>query len=126
MPKKNKKTPILSVLKKPTDDKKSFIPETDPVIDPIDSQKPAVHEQPQQSAQSATGGPKDKTRKIIATIYVCAFLGIVIITLLIMLLVGCYTINDIKDVLLTESGILSGPLGFIIGFYFKEELDKKG
>jgi hypothetical protein len=37
----------------------------------------------------------------------------------------CYSVTDIKDILLAESGILSGPLGFIIGFYFKEELYKK-
>lgn len=28
-------------------------------------------------------------------------------------------VKDIKDLMLTISGILSAPLGFIIGFYFK-------
>ena len=70
-------------------------------------------------------GPKDETRKIIATGYVLAFLIIVGASLFFMLS-RCYPITDIKDILLAESGILSGPLGFIIGFYFKEELDKKG
>lgn len=80
---------------------------------------------PLQSEQSASGGPKDETRKILATRFVHSFLVIIGGTILIMLF-SCYTINDIKDVLLAESGILSGPLGFIIGFYFKEELEKKG
>lgn len=29
------------------------------------------------------------------------------------------SIRDLKDLLLTASGILSGPLGFVFGYYFK-------
>lgn len=76
-------------------------------------------------SQSVAGGkPKEETRKFIAYVYVSVFLIIVGLTLVFMLL-RCYSIIDIKDMLLAESGILSGPLGFIIGFYFKEELEKK-
>src|SRR5947209_2151779 len=67
---------------------------------------------------------KDQTRKTIAQVYVFSFLVIVGLTLLFMI-TNCYSIIDIKDILLAESGILSGPLGFIIGFYFKEEFEKK-
>jgi len=78
---------------------------------------------PAQTAQSASGSPKDEARKVIAKRYITSFLLIVSGTLAFMLW-RCYTIADIKDILLAESGILSGPLGFIIGFYFKEELEK--
>ncbi|MFR0895105.1 MAG: hypothetical protein ACLSGF_09830 [Alistipes onderdonkii] len=30
-----------------------------------------------------------------------------------------YTPDDYKDLLVAVSGILSGPLGFIVGYYFK-------
>lgn len=71
------------------------------------------------------GGPsKNSTRQGLAYLYVAAFLTIIMVTLVGMFLRN-YSIDNIKDVLLTESGILSGPLGFIIGFYFKEELEKK-
>lgn len=89
-------------------------------IDPLLTTPPTA-----QTAQSASGVGKDETRKIIARNYVTAFLGIVAGTLVFMFL-RCYTVANIKDVLLAEAGILSGPLGFIIGFYFKEELEKKG
>jgi hypothetical protein len=67
---------------------------------------------------------KNSTRQGLAYLYVGAFLTIIMLTLVGMFLRN-YSIDNIKDVLLTESGILSGPLGFIIGFYFKEELEKK-
>ncbi len=67
---------------------------------------------------------KDETRKIVAITYVRVFLVIVGLTVAFMLF-RCYPIDDIKDILLAEAGILSAPLGFIIGFYFKEELSKQ-
>ena len=71
------------------------------------------------------GGPsKNSTRQSLAYLYVGAFLAIIMLTLIGMFLRN-YSIDNIKEVLLTESVILSGPLGFIIGFYFKEELEKK-
>jgi hypothetical protein len=30
-----------------------------------------------------------------------------------------FSVDDYKDMLVTVSGILSGPLGFIVGYYFK-------
>lgn len=68
--------------------------------------------------------PKDSVRGVIAPFYVKAYICIIAGSLLLLVLCG-YTINAIKDVLLAISGVLSGPLGFIIGFYFKEELKNK-
>lgn len=61
---------------------------------------------------------REGTRSWIALVYVTGYLIIVASVLLIgftqkLELVGY------KDLLLAVSGILSGPLGFIIGYYFK-------
>lgn len=51
-------------------------------------------------------------------IYVCAFFGVI----LIVFGVGvykCFKVDEFKDMLVTVSGVLSGPLGFIVGYYFK-------
>ena len=62
--------------------------------------------------------PKENTRRIIASLYVWAFFAIIFITLVIGIL-NNYSVDDYKDILVTVSGILSGPLGFIVGYYFK-------
>ena len=62
--------------------------------------------------------PKESTRSRIALIYVCAFFMVIAIVFLI----GwdkLFSVNEYKDMLVTVSGILSGPLGFIVGYYFK-------
>jgi len=35
-----------------------------------------------------------------------------------------FEVSGYKDMLLAVSGVLSGPLGFIIGYYFKSESNK--
>lgn len=62
--------------------------------------------------------PKENTRRIIASLYVWAFFIIIFITLVIGVL-NDYSVDDYKDILVTISGVLSGPLGFIVGYYFK-------
>lgn len=64
--------------------------------------------------------PKENTRRIIASLYVWAFFIIIFITLIIGVLFR-YSVDDYKDILVTVSGILSGPLGFIVGYYFKSK-----
>ena len=67
---------------------------------------------------------RENARSQIAYLYVASFLAIIV-------LIFFYSyfrrsqINDLKDLLVTVSGILSGPLGFIIGYYFKVE-DENG
>ena len=61
---------------------------------------------------------RESTRSLIALFYVLGFLCIVFSALTVSFLKSL-NINDIKDILITLSGILSGPLGFIIGYYFK-------
>jgi len=67
----------------------------------------------------ATGDAKrETTRSKIALIYVGSFLAIIALCLIGGTCVG-YTVDNHKDILLTVSGVLSGPLGFIVGYYFK-------
>lgn len=79
-----------------------------------------------EDTENITGGPlseqregqRETTRATIAKMYIIAFL-LIIACALGWLLVRNKPVEDIKDVLLTISAVLSGPLGFIIGYYFK-------
>lgn len=62
--------------------------------------------------------PKENTRTYIAQLYVWAFFIVVGVVFFIGL-VNCFSVNEYKDMLVTVSGVLSGPLGFIVGYYFK-------
>lgn len=62
---------------------------------------------------------RETVRSKIGMFYIKAFVYIIAAALFASL-ICCYTITETKDLLLAISGILSGPLGFIIGFYFKE------
>ena len=61
---------------------------------------------------------RENTRSEIAKFYVWAFFATIGVTFLIG---ACnyYKAQEYRDMLVTVSGILSGPLGFIIGYYFK-------
>ena len=67
---------------------------------------------------NVTSSPKESTRTYIARLYVWAFF-IVIGLVFIVGFIKCFSVNDFKDMLVTISGVLSGPLGFIVGYYFK-------
>lgn len=66
---------------------------------------------------------REGTRSQIALYYVVGFL-ILIFCALVLFYVKNLVVNDLRDLLLALSGILSGPLGFIIGYYFKSHSDK--
>ena len=64
--------------------------------------------------------PKENTRSKIANTYIWGFFIVIGISLIIC----CFDcakgrVKEYSDLLITISGILSGPLGFIIGYYFK-------
>ncbi len=61
---------------------------------------------------------KESTRTYIAQLYVWAFF-IVIGIVFVVGMFNCFTVDEYKDMLVTVSGVLSGPLGFIVGYYFK-------
>jgi len=78
-----------------------------------------IEEKPEVKNHGLDGGDqKENTRSRIAQIYVWAYFGVIAATFAI----GCYKgfeVTDYKDMLIAVSGVLSGPLGFIVGYYFK-------
>ncbi len=70
------------------------------------------------SKNEQSSGRKEKTRGAIAKWYVIGYL-IIIAGMLAAGTLKSYSVQDTKDILLAISGVLSGPLGFIIGYYFK-------
>lgn len=87
-----------------------------------DSSSPPSHINPEQTdSDNYENSPEKKrenTRSEIAKFYVYAFFFTIFLVFL-----TCWekawTIQDFSDLLIAVSGILSGPLGFIIGYYFK-------
>lgn len=61
---------------------------------------------------------RESTRSKIALFYVWAFFVTIGVSFIIGL-IKSYPAKDYIDLLIAISGILSGPLGFIIGYYFK-------
>lgn len=68
--------------------------------------------------QKQDSDPKEWTRSKIAKLYVWGFFIVIAIVLLLGAIMG-FVVEDFKDMLITVSGVLSGPLGFIVGYYFK-------
>lgn len=65
---------------------------------------------------------REDTRSKIALCYVKGFLYIIafaLIACLVLLSFGKITFENLTAILVTLSGILSGTLGFVIGYYFK-------
>lgn len=65
---------------------------------------------------------KESTRTYIAQLYVWAFF-IVICFVFVVGAITKFSVDEYKDMLVTVSGVLSGPLGFIVGYYFKASKD---
>lgn len=61
---------------------------------------------------------REDTRSKIALYYVLGFLFLIFLAVVVFAF-RSLTVNDLRDLLLALSDILSGPLGFIIGYYFK-------
>lgn len=66
---------------------------------------------------------REHTRSKIALYYVLGYLFIIAIVLGIAAYKN-FAVADYKDMLLAISGVLSGPLGFIIGYYFKADSNR--
>lgn len=89
------------------------------------TQKSELEADPQMEVRSAVSRAekREDTRSKIALYYVIGFLGIVASVIIIFAYYEL-SVDDARDLLLAISGILSGPLGFIIGYYFKSHPDK--
>ena len=67
---------------------------------------------------NAKSGNTETTRSKIALMYIRGFY-LVILLVFAVGLIKCFVVKDYTDMLITVSGVLSGPLGFIVGYYFK-------
>jgi len=63
---------------------------------------------------------REKDRGRLAMLFVVLFFIVIFVSFWVGYNTEEFTIEHYKDLLTTVSSILSGPLGFIIGFYFKE------
>ena len=68
--------------------------------------------------ENSNSKKKESTRTYIAQVYVWAFFAIILLVF-ITGWIRCFKVEDYKDLLIAVSGTLSGPLGFIVGYYFK-------
>jgi len=74
------------------------------------SSNPKLAESPEQK--------RETTRSTIAKIYLCCFF-VILAAGMVFCAIFAQQVTDVKDMLVAISGVLSGPLGFIIGYYFK-------
>jgi uncharacterized membrane protein len=73
-----------------------------------------------------TGEDKiEKSRSTLAILFIVLFFCVIFLTFFIGFNTTDFGVQEYKDLLTTVSSILSGPLGFIIGFYFKERAVSK-
>lgn len=68
--------------------------------------------------ENSNSQKKESTRTFIAQLYVWAFF-VIILLVFVTGWIKCFHVEDYKDMLIAVSGTLSGPLGFIVGYYFK-------
>lgn len=62
--------------------------------------------------------PKEMTRSTLALTFVIGFFAVILLCFIYSCCHG-FSVGDLKDLLLTASGILSGSMGFVLGYYFK-------
>ena len=71
-----------------------------------------------------SGDNNNNTRNWIAISFVIGFF----VVILLCFIYSCchdFSAHDLRDLLVTASGILSGSLGFVMGYYFKNGENKK-
>lgn len=73
--------------------------------------------------KSSVDEKREQNRGTLAMVFVILFFCVIFVTFIIGYTTDNFDIQNYKDLLTTVSSILSGPLGFIIGFYFKEKYD---
>jgi hypothetical protein len=66
-----------------------------------------------------------RTATLIISGYLIFILGAMVIGAVSLFLPINGTINDVKDIILTISGIFSGPLGLIIGYFYRAEKESR-
>ena len=70
--------------------------------------------------KSSADEKRERNRGTLAMVFIILFFCVIFVTFAIGYTTENFDVQNYKDLLTTVSSILSGPLGFIIGFYFKE------
>ena len=68
------------------------------------------------------GGKIEDARHKIAIYYVSGFI-LIVLYVLTLYWITKMSVDNLTELLIAISGIMSGPLGFIIGYYFKSNTD---
>jgi len=64
---------------------------------------------------------REDTRGTLALVFLIGFFVILILGMLIGAVNEGDKVTSVTELLLTVSGILSGPLGFVVGYYFRSQ-----
>lgn len=62
---------------------------------------------------------REGTRNIFSLLFLAGFLLLLLIGMILGFFMDGNQLDNTKEVMLTISGILSGPLGFVVGYYFR-------
>ncbi|OGE79246.1 MAG: hypothetical protein A2751_04620 [Candidatus Doudnabacteria bacterium RIFCSPHIGHO2_01_FULL_46_14] len=98
-------------------------PPSNPIISSMNEEIDTI-QQPAEEYGFQVQEQRERIRGRFALYYIVGFMIIVVVALLIsffLLYRGKMEFENVTNMLVTISGILSGPLGFIIGYYFKAE-----
>jgi len=68
---------------------------------------------------------REAVRERLAIVFVVGLFMVIIIGMIFGYLGNEQNVQNISDLLIALSGILSGPLGFIIGYYFRKQEEEK-
>lgn len=82
--------------------------------------------QPFQTREKHILGSKDTVGNIIAMLIIGTFAGSILLCFVYLFILlfrsGTADISSAFDLFKTVSSVLSGPLGFVLGFYFRQQL----
>ncbi|MBN2015230.1 hypothetical protein JW766_00145 [Candidatus Dojkabacteria bacterium] len=81
--------------------------------------------EPEEQFEVTLKKKREATREKLAYVFVIGLFLIIIIVSILGYLSDTEQVQNITDLVLAISGVLSGPLGFIIGYYFKRQEEEK-
>jgi hypothetical protein len=97
-------------------------PEKDLGVDEIEE---LPETSPEEQFEVTLKKKRESTREKLAYVFVIGLFAIIIIVTIFGYVSDKDQVQNITDLVLAISGVLSGPLGFIIGYYFKRQEEEK-
>lgn len=114
-----------------------YTSQNNPLLDDLLQKLQTADDKTKQTAPYDSRPHTDKTRSKIAMIFVICYFALIVFTLLSAMIYDVYFWNacdseykcldqliSVKDLLLAVMGYVGTPLGFVIGYYFKEQSKK--